>query len=312
VRSRQKLPSRGRFPRLVGRIIGSLGKGADHPHSLGVPSWSIRPGSSSSVSACSGSGTIIILGGCAPTGQTEDCSRPASRRSRYRKYFAMSSYYTEKLSSERLRACYELAPPRTKDYLQAEIEFVLQKTSSSMAILELGCGYGRVLRQLLQRAHGVVGIDTSMRSLRMASEFAGRKGSLHLVAMDAAHMGFRDRTFDLTVCIQNGISAFGADQSELFTEAVRVTRSGGRVLFSTYCERFWEERLKWFEIQAEHGLIGEIDYHATGNGVIVCKDGFRSTTTEAESFRKLSGVLNLAPNIIEVDGSSLFCEIAVP
>jgi hypothetical protein len=36
------------------------------------------------------------------------------------------------------------------------------------------------------------------------------------------------------------------------------------MLFSTYCERFWEERLKWFEIQAQHGLIGEIDYHATG------------------------------------------------
>jgi ubiquinone/menaquinone biosynthesis C-methylase UbiE len=103
----------------------------------------------------------------------------------------------------------------------------------------------------------------------MAAEFAGRKGSLHLVAVDAAHIGFRDRTFDLTLCIQSGISAFGADQSELFSEAVRVTRSGGRVLFSTYCERFWEERLKWFQIQAVHGLIGEIDYHATGNGVIV-------------------------------------------
>jgi len=226
--------------------------------------------------------------------------------------FSMPSYYTEKLASDRLRACYDLAPPRTKVYLKAEIEFVLQKTSSSMAILELGCGYGRVLRQLLPRARSVVGIDTSLRSLRMAAEFAGGKGSLHLVAMDAAHMGFRDCIFDLTVCIQNGISAFGTDQSELFTEAVRVTRSGGAVLFSTYSKRFWEERLKWFEIQAEHGLIGEIDYHATGNGVIVCKDGFRATTMDAESFRNLAAILRLTPSIIEVDDSSLFCEIAVP
>jgi SAM-dependent methyltransferase len=224
----------------------------------------------------------------------------------------MRNYYTAKLSSERLRACYDLAPPRTKAYLQAEIEFVLQKTSSSMAILELGCGYGRVLRQLLPRARSVVGIDTSLQSLRMAAEFAGRKGSLHLVAMDAAHMGLRDRTFDLTVCIQNGIAAFGADQNELLSEAVRVTRPGGAVLFSTYAERFWEERLNWFEIQAEHGLIGEIDYHATGNGVIVCKDGFRATTMDAESFRNLAAVLRLSPSIVEVDDSSLFCEIAVP
>jgi len=55
----------------------------------------------------------------------------------------MSSYYTEKLAAERLRACYDLAPPRTKAYLEAEIQFVLQKMFPSMVVLELGCGYGQ-------------------------------------------------------------------------------------------------------------------------------------------------------------------------
>jgi len=224
----------------------------------------------------------------------------------------MPNYYVEKLSGECLRACYDLAPPRTKAYLEAEIKFVLQKTSPSMTILELGCGYGRVLRCLLPRAREVFGIDTSLPSLRMATKFLGCKKSLHLVAMDAAHLGFRDRTFDLTICIQNGISAFGTDQRAVFTEAVRVTRRAGTVLFSSYSDRFWEERFKWFEIQAEHGLIGEIDHHLTANGVIVCKDGFRATTMNAESFRSLAAFLKLTPTIIEVDGSSLFCEVVVP
>ena len=224
----------------------------------------------------------------------------------------MPNYYVEKLSAERLRACYDLAPPRTKACLEAEIEFALQKTSPSMTILELGCGYGRVLRCLLPRAREVSGIDTSLPSLRMAANFLGCKNSVHLVAMDAAHLGFRDRTFDLTICIQNGISAFGTDQRAVFREAARVTRRAGTVLFSSYSDRFWEERLKWFDIQAEHGLIGEIDHHLTGNGVIVCKDGFRATTMNAESFQNLAACLHLAPKIIEVDGSSLFCEVVVP
>lgn len=204
----------------------------------------------------------------------------------------MPGYYTEKLSGERLRACYNLAPPGTKVYLGAEIDFVLQKTSSSMAVLELGCGYGRVLRRLVPRVHTVVGIDTSLPSLRMAVDFAGHNQSLYLAAMDATRLGFPDHAFDLTICIQNGISAFGADQQQLFAEAVRVTRSGGVVLFSSYSDRFWEERLKWFEIQAEHGLIGEIDYDATGNGVIACKDGFRATTVNAAGFRSLASTLS--------------------
>jgi len=224
----------------------------------------------------------------------------------------MPSYYSEKLCAERLRACYELAPSRTKAYLDAEIESVLQKTSSSVAVLELGCGYGRVLRRLLPRARTVVGIDISMESLRMAAEFLGRSESVYLAAMDAAQMGFHGQSFDLTICIQNGISACGADQKNLFAEAVRVTRPGGTVLFSSYSDRFWAERLKWFEIQAEHGLIGEIDYGLTGDGVIVCKDGFRATTVDSKGFSSLAAGLGLIPNIIEVDGSSLFCEVVVP
>jgi SAM-dependent methyltransferase len=221
----------------------------------------------------------------------------------------MTDYYTEKLSADRLRMCYEIAPPRTKTYLQAEIDFVLQKTSGSMAVLELGCGYGRVLRKLLPRVRIVAGIDTSLPSLRMATEFVGREKSLLLAAMDASRMGFCNGTFDLTICIQNGISAFGRNEQELFKEAVRVTRPGGVVLFSSYSESFWGERLKWFEIQAEHGLIGAINYRMTGNGVIVCKDGFRATTMSAQGFRDLAAVLGLAPKITEVGGSSIFCEI---
>jgi ubiquinone/menaquinone biosynthesis C-methylase UbiE len=139
----------------------------------------------------------------------------------------MPSYYTEKLAAERLRACYDLAPPSTKAYLEAEIEFVLARTTSSMFALELGCGYGRVLERLVPRVRMAFGIDTSLSSLRIALEYLGREPSLCLACMDSIQMGFRDRAFDLTICIQNGICAFAVDQQQLFREAIRVTRSGG-------------------------------------------------------------------------------------
>lgn len=68
----------------------------------------------------------------------------------------------------------------------------------------------------------------------------------------------------------------------------------------------------WFEIQSAHHLIGEIDYQATGNGMIVCKEGFRATTADRRSFEKLAASLEVKPRITEVDGSSLFCEFVVP
>ena len=224
----------------------------------------------------------------------------------------MSGYYTEKLAAERLRACYELAPPRVQTYLESEIRFVLDRVTPSMTVLELGCGYGRILQQLVPRVHSLVGIDTSLRSLQMAREVVvGNRPALMLV-MDAARMGFRDHAFDLTICIQNGICAFAADQLSLLKEAARVTRTGGRLLFSSYSPRFWDDRLDWFERQAAHGLIGEIDHDATGDGVIVCRDGFRATTIDADGFRKLAAAIGLVAQVVEVDGSSLFCEIVIP
>lgn len=69
-------------------------------------------------------------------------------------------YYSGKLAGERLRACYGAAPPRVRAYREAETAFVLRRIASSMAALELGCGYGRVLRRLAPGARSVVGIDT--------------------------------------------------------------------------------------------------------------------------------------------------------
>ena len=222
----------------------------------------------------------------------------------------MKNYYSLKLSSSTLQKCYTVAQPRVKRFLHAEIEFALKHIKPSDKVLELGCGYGRVLQKLIGRANKIVGIDTSQESIQLARELI-KDNSLELYEMDAVNLQFADGVFDVVLCIQNGISAFHVDKKELIKEAVRVTRSGGKVLFSSYAEKFWEERLKWFQLQAEHGCIGEIDHEKTGDGVIVCKDGFRATTVSPDEFLSLTSGLNVVSEIVEVDGSSVFCVMRV-
>ncbi|MCP4657524.1 MAG: class I SAM-dependent methyltransferase [bacterium] len=223
----------------------------------------------------------------------------------------MNDYYARSLSAERLEMCYTVAPPRVQCYFEAEIAFVCDRIMPSARVLDLGCGYGRVTLRLLAAGETVVGIDNSRDNLALARKRFRVVPSCYFLDMNAAELGFRDRRFDVVACIQNGISAFKVDQRTLLEEAVRVTRPGGTVLFSTYSDRFWKDRLEWFEIQADHGLIGEIDYEATGDGVIVCKDGFRATTVGAEEFLSLTSDLDVTSRVIEVDGSSIFCEILV-
>jgi len=213
-------------------------------------------------------------------------------------------YYTEKLSAERLRRCYELAPPRVRRYLEAEIEHVLDRIGPGDIVLELGCGYGRILRRIAERARRSVGIDTSPASLRLAGG-----PNIGLARMDAAALGFCPKTFDVVVCAQNGVSAFGTDRRMLFEEALRVTRPGGTALFASYAAEFWDHRLEWFRRQSEAGLVGEIDEGRTGDGAIVCRDGFRAETVGEEEFRGLTRGLGADVRFTVVDSSSLFCEL---
>jgi SAM-dependent methyltransferase len=224
----------------------------------------------------------------------------------------MSDYYKNSLSSERLLRVYQIAPPRIRQYLEAETAYVLERTNPGDTVLELGCGYGRILPDLVGKAGFVVGIDTSLESLRFGLRDLAGTANITLLNMDAVHLGFADDTFDLVACIQNGISAFHVDKKMLLAESVRVARPRGKVLFSSYSDRFWDDRLEWFRLQSRAGLLGEIDEEKTGDGVIVCRDGFTATTVGPDEFRALAEELGVDFRITEVGDSSLFCEIEIP
>lgn len=221
----------------------------------------------------------------------------------------MKEYYSAKLSANRLKKCYDIAPPRVKQYLDAEIQYVLGYVKSHYSVLELGCGYGRVLRELIPYAEHVTGIDTSLESLAMAKLLMKSEQNCDLFQMNAADLGLKGNYFDIVVCIQNGISAFKVDPPTLVKESLRVTSSGGTCLFSSYSEKFWEDRLEWFSLQSSHGLLGKIDWEHTGDGVIVCEDGFRATTFNPSRFKDLTLQMGIESKVVEVDNSSVFCVI---
>lgn len=221
----------------------------------------------------------------------------------------MKGYYADKLSAWQLKRCYEIAPPRVQQYLEAEVNHVLRKICAGDIVLELGCGYGRVVQRLALKARWVFGIDTSLASLLLGKKMLSGISNIQLLQMDALQLAFRDKVFDRVVCIQNGISAFHVNQHDLIRESIRVAKPGGTVLFSSYSHKFWEDRLAWFVLQSEAGLLGQIDHEKSRDGIIVCQDGFVASTMRPDHFRSLTEDLNVHVRIVEVDESSLFCEI---
>jgi ubiquinone/menaquinone biosynthesis C-methylase UbiE len=221
----------------------------------------------------------------------------------------VTGYYDSNLAADRLRRVYEVAPARARQYLDAEISHALERIRPGDVVLDLGCGYGRVMPRWAARAALVVGVDTSLASLSLAHRMLEGRPNCLLVNADALTLPFRSAGLDVVACIQNGLSAFHVDRAALVREAVRVTKPGGTVLFSTYSPKFWDHRLEWFRLQSEAGLLGEIDPDRTGDGVIACKDGFTGTAVKAEALIALAKGLNADARLREVDESSLWLEL---
>jgi ubiquinone/menaquinone biosynthesis C-methylase UbiE len=218
------------------------------------------------------------------------------------------AYYKDRLFADKLLKCYEMAPSRIVQYLDAEIRFVIANVRGADLVLELGCGYGRVLKAVSSFVSMIVGNDVSKASLELAKSYMKPHRNYGMVQMDASNMSFYPCVFDAVFCIQNGISAFGVDKKRLIAESIRVTKDDGLILFSSYSPKIWEDRLAWFRRQSQVGLLGEIDDEETRDGNIVCKDGFRATTVSGGQFVELFGGFGLDVSIIEVDESSIFCK----
>lgn len=92
------------------------------------------------------------------------------------------------------------------------------------ATLEVGCGEGRVARDLAERGHAVTGVDTSPTLLRAAAD-AHPDGTYALA--DACALPFGDGSFDLVVAY-NALMDI-EDMAGAVSEAARVLAPGGAV-----------------------------------------------------------------------------------
>ena len=198
----------------------------------------------------------------------------------------MSNYYQDNLNANGLYQVYQTELPRIRQYLQAEIDYVKKALTGNEHILEIGAGYGRIMKELSPAAAAVTGIDISDNSVQLGKEYLKGCTNCRLLTMDAHSLTF-DGEFDVVICLQNGLSAVKGNPGELIRGCLNALKPGGTAYFSTYSDKIWETRLDWFREQARKGLLGEVDEEKTKDGVIICKDGFRADTFSRQDFISL-------------------------
>ena len=108
-------------------------------------------------------------------------------------------------------------------YSEAFFDEVL--TPAGNRTLEVGCGEGRVTRDLTARGHAVVAIEPAA-SLLAAAAAAGSPGEHYTVA-DGLALPFHDASFDLVVAYN--VLQVVDDLDQAVAEAARVLTAGGHL-----------------------------------------------------------------------------------
>lgn len=118
----------------------------------------------------------------------------------------------------------EQRPAAKKSVARHFIAPIEQNFGEGIAVLDIGCGDGVHVQELLESPvkRSIIGLDYSMGALRSATALKGDWTPVH---GDARNLPFRENTFDAVISF--GVLAYLGDPRRGVTEAVRVTRPGG-------------------------------------------------------------------------------------
>jgi SAM-dependent methyltransferase len=116
-------------------------------------------------------------------------------------------------------------------FTESELDFLLGKVRPEDDVLDMGCGTGRFTVPLAQRVASVSGLDLSPMMLTMARKKLADEGLAgDLREGDMAALPFADASFDVVVSMLALMHVPREDRQQVFREAARVLRPGGRLL----------------------------------------------------------------------------------
>lgn len=136
-------------------------------------------------------------------------------------------------------------PPRPiQEFLDGEIEFITQQISKGADILEVGCGYGRLLNVLSAAAHTTVGVDFSEPLLERARKLLNNRPNVELLLGDAQNIELPSASFDYVLCLDASFGNMPGIEVKVLKEMARLAKSGGQVIVSVFSEAAKDAQLE--------------------------------------------------------------------
>ncbi len=126
---------------------------------------------------------------------------------------------------------------------QEEQKYLVKHIKKGSKVLEVACGDGRSIKEILSITNNITGIDHDDNAVSGAKK---KFPNVKIINADASNMPFPDQEFDYVTCMISFMN-FADKKYEILKEKKRVLKEGGSIILSIFSEDAFEERMKVYK-----------------------------------------------------------------
>ena len=136
--------------------------------------------------------------------------------------------------------------PDYKSWFEQEKKYLGKNITKNSKVLEVGCGEGRSLKDILPITKNLTGIDNDQKAVDDAKKRFKNYPSVKIIKAEAKELPFKAEEFDFVICMTT-FANFGKDKFKVLEEMKRTLKKNGRIIISVFNENAWETRSKVYK-----------------------------------------------------------------
>lgn len=137
-------------------------------------------------------------------------------------------------------------PDSYKKWFEKEKKYLQKIITPNAKVLDVGCGNGRSIRDILSITKNIIGIDHDNKAITDAKNNFSKYSSVKIIKAEAENLPFENEKFDFVICMYSFVN-FGNKKFIILKEMKRVLKQNGKIIISLFSEDAFEERIKIYK-----------------------------------------------------------------
>lgn len=192
-----------------------------------------------------------------------------------------------------------------QEWFQKEIEYLRTEIPSDVAVLDVGCGFGRHMEELVRKCSRVAGVDTNLTMIKSALQrLRLRHDNVEVYPSNADNLPFPHDSFDYVICLTNTFGNMAEDKERILEEMKRVVKPTGKIVISVYKNTSSVTNGRVEDYQA----VG-LEATASSDGTVATKEGLVSESFDRWQLEEIFSKVGLKAAIRDLNSIALLCEL---